>query len=256
MIYYLILFFSHIQEHQQHNTLYQECQDWIERTRDKLSECKELPSTLTEVNNKLHTCKAIRQTLEQGQNKLRYALELKEKVIMNTEQNGAAKIQEDTENLKMEFERLLVNVEDIRQKLSARASTLEELNKIHRLTTDWIEEIEGKIQPGEMYKNDLSEKRAVLEKYKTVQRDIQGHGETVDRLKARLAEDSSIPIGPYQSTIAKYDELTKLIAEKIKVRIFCINTRYKSEIKIVIIDYCFQVFTFPLLEFGRASERS
>ncbi|XP_076280585.1 muscle-specific protein 300 kDa [Lasioglossum baleicum] len=206
----------HYQEHQQHNTLYQECQDWIERTRDKLGECKEIPSTLAEVNNKLHTCKAIRQTLEQGQNKLRYALELKEKVIMNTEQNGAAKIQEDTENLKTEFERLLVNVEDIRQKLSARASALEELNKIHRLTTDWIEEIEGKIQPGEMYKNDLSEKRAVLEKYKTVQRDIQGHGETVDRLKARLAEDSSIPVGPYQSTIVKYNELNKLIAEKIK----------------------------------------
>ncbi|XP_076667923.1 muscle-specific protein 300 kDa isoform X16 [Andrena cerasifolii] len=206
----------HYQEHQQHNTLYQECQDWIERTRDKLGECKEMPSTLAEVNNKLHTCKAIRQTLEQGQNKLRYALELKEKVIMNTEQNGAAKIQEDTENLKTEFEKLLVNVEDIRQKLSARASALEELNKIHRLTTDWIEEIEGKIQPGEMYKNDLSEKRAVLEKYKTVQRDIHGHGETVDRLKARLAEDSSIPVGPYQSTIAKYDELTKLISEKIR----------------------------------------
>nr|XP_033322974.1 nesprin-1 [Megalopta genalis] len=206
----------HYQEHQQHNTLYQECQDWIERTRDKLGECKEIPSTLTEVNNKLHTCKAIRQTLEQGQNKLRYALELKEKVIMNTEQNGAAKIQEDTENLKTEFEKLLANVEDIRQKLAARAGALEELNKIHRLTTDWIEEIEGKIQPGETRKNDLSEKRAVVEKYKTVQRDIQGHGETVERLKARLAEDSSIPVGPYQSTIAKYNDLNKLIAEKIR----------------------------------------
>ncbi|XP_054006700.1 muscle-specific protein 300 kDa isoform X2 [Hylaeus anthracinus] len=206
----------HYQEHQQHNTLYQECQDWIERTRDKLGECKEIPSTLAEVNNKLHTCKTIRQTLEQGQNKLRYALELKEKVIMNTEQNGAAKIQEDTENLKTEFEKLLVNVEDIRQKLSVRATALEELNKIHRLTTDWIDEIEGKIQPGEMFKNDLSEKRAVLEKYKTVHRDIQGHGETVDRLKARLAEDSSIPVAPYQSTFAKYDQLNKLISDKIR----------------------------------------
>lgn len=174
---------------------------------------------MTEVNNKLHTCKVIRQTLEQGQNKLRYALELKEKVIMNTEQNGAAKIQEDTENLKTEFEKLLVNVEDIRQKLSARASALEELNKIHRLTTDWIEEIEGKIQPGEMYRNDLNEKRAMLEKYKRVQRSIQGHGETVDRLKARLAEDSSIPAAPYQATIAKYDELAALFADKISVSV-------------------------------------
>lgn len=32
--------------------------------------------------------------------------------------------------------------------------------------------------------------------------------------------------------------------------------RKRSEIKIVIIDYYFQVFIFPFLEFGRASERS
>lgn len=26
----------HYQEHQQHNSLYQECSDWLERTRDKV----------------------------------------------------------------------------------------------------------------------------------------------------------------------------------------------------------------------------
>jgi len=201
--------------------LYQECQDWIERTRDKLSECKDIPNTLTEVNNKLHTCKAIRQSLEQGQNKLRYALELKEKVIMNTEQNGAAKIQEDTENLKSEFDKLLVDVEDVRQKLSARASTLEEINKIHRLISNWLEEVEGKIQPGDVCRNDLSEKRALLEKYKILQKDIHSHGETMDRLKIRLAENPSISKNPYELTINKYDSLKKLISEKIHVsRIF------------------------------------
>ncbi|KAL0110413.1 hypothetical protein PUN28_013801 [Cardiocondyla obscurior] len=205
----------HYQEHQQHNTLYQECQDWIERTRDKLSECKDIPNTLTEVNNKLHTCKAIRQTLEQGQNKLRYALELKEKVIMNTEQNGAAKIQEDTENLKSEFDKLLIDVEDVRQRLSARANMLEELNKMHRLISDWLEEIEGKVQSADVYRNDLSEKRALLEKYKIMQRDIHGHGETVDRLKNRLNENPSISKNPYELTINKYDSLKKLTSEKI-----------------------------------------
>lgn len=201
--------------------MYQECQDWIERTRDKLGECKDIPNTLIEVNNKLHTCKTIRQTLEQGQNKLRYALELKEKVIMNTEQNGAAKIQEDTENLKSEFDKLLVDVEDVRQKLSARANMLEELNKIHRLISDWLEEVEGKVQSADVCRNDLSEKRALLEKYKILQRDICSHGETVDRLKARLAENPSISKNPYESTINKYDSLKKLIVEKIHVsRIF------------------------------------
>lgn len=188
-----------------------------------MSECKDIPSTLTEVNNKLHTCKAIRQTLEQGQNKLRYALELKEKVIMNTEQNGAAKIQEDTENLKSEFDKLLADVEDVRQKLSTRASTLEELNKIHRLISDWLEEVEGKVQPADICRNDLSEKRALLEKYKILQRDIHGHGETVDRLKTRLNENPSISKSPYESTINKYDSLKKLISEKIRVSRNCIN---------------------------------
>jgi len=155
--------------------------------------------------------------LEQGQNKLRYALELKEKVIMNTEQNGAAKIQEDTENLKSEFDKLLADVEDVRQKLAARANTLEELNKIHRLVSDWLEEVEGKVKPGDAFRNDLSEKRALLEKYKILQRDIHGHGETVDRLKTRLAENPNISKSPYESTISKYDNLKKLIAEKIRV---------------------------------------
>lgn len=197
--------------------MYQECQDWIERTRDKLAECKDIPNTLAEVNNKLQTCKAIRQTLEQGQNKLRYALELKEKVIMNTEQNGAAKIQENTENLKSDFDKLLSDVEEARQKLAVRAGVLEELNKMHRLITDWIEEVESKVQLDEVYRNDLSEKRALLEKYKTVQRDVQGHSDTIDKLKSKLAEDASIPRAPYDETIGKYEELQKLVAQKIKV---------------------------------------
>lgn len=110
--------------------MYGECQDWVDRTRDKLNECTEMPNTAQEVNNKLNMVKAIRQTLEQGQNKLRYVLELKEKVIMNTEQNGAAKIQENTENLKQEFEKLLVDVQEIRNKLTNRAAQIDEIYKV------------------------------------------------------------------------------------------------------------------------------
>lgn len=202
-----------------------------------MSECKSIPSTLTEVNNKLHMCKAIRQTLEQGQNKLRYALELKEKVIMNTEQNGAAKIQEDTENLKSEFDKLLVDVEDVRQKLSARTSMLEELNKIHRLISDWLEEIEGKVQPGDVCRNDLSEKRALLEKYKILQKDIYSYGETVDHLKTHLNENPSISKSPYESAINKYDNLKKLISEKIRVSRISLQKCEQKIIYIIIIKF-------------------
>lgn len=207
----------YFQEHQQHNALYQECQDWIDRTREKLNDCKEIPTTLTEINNKLHICKTIRQTLEQGQNKLRYVLELKERVIMNTEQSGAAKIKEDTEQLKADYDKLLMDVEETRQKLAARAGVLEDLNKIHRIIIDWLEEVESNVGLDEVFKNDLSEKRALLEKYKTVQRDILAHNETIEKFKLRIAGDSNASSTPYDSTIVKFEKLRKLVTQNIQV---------------------------------------
>lgn len=77
----------------------------------QITECEELPNTLTEINNKLQMLKTIRHTLEQGQNRLRYALELKEKVVLNTEQAGATKILEDIESLKSEFDKLMSDIQ-------------------------------------------------------------------------------------------------------------------------------------------------
>lgn len=159
----------------------------------------------------------IRQTLEQGQNKLRYVLELKERVIMNTEPIGAIKIKEDTENLKADFDKLLMEVEETRQKLSARAGVLEDLNKIHRLIIEWLEEVESNISSNEVYKNDLSEKRALLEKYKTVQRDVIAHDDTIEKFKLRVAGDSRASNTPYDAAIARFEKLQNLVAEKIEV---------------------------------------
>jgi len=72
----------------------------------QLNECEEIPNSLNEVKSKLQSLKVIRQTLEQGQNRLRYILELKEKVVLSTEPQGAVKIEEDTENLRQEFDKL------------------------------------------------------------------------------------------------------------------------------------------------------
>lgn len=60
----------------------------------------------------------------------RYLLELKEKVIMNTEQTGAAKIQEDTDNLKQEFDKLIADLQDVRNKLTNRASQFDDISKV------------------------------------------------------------------------------------------------------------------------------
>lgn len=66
---------------------------------------------MTEINNKLQMLKTIRHSLDQGQHRLQYALELKEKVILNTEPAGATKIVEDIESVKLEFDKLLNEVQ-------------------------------------------------------------------------------------------------------------------------------------------------
>lgn len=205
----------HYQEHQQHNTLYGECQDWVERTHDKLNECQECPGTLQEVNSKLNLVKNIRQSLEQGQNKLRYALELKERVIMNTEQNGAAKIQEDTENLKQEFDKLLVDVQDMKQKLTNRAAQLEEIHKLHKQLTEWLEEVENKINLQESPLNDLSEKKAALEKYRTLQREFSNNSELILRIKSKLADDDTLDSKEFTPSLDKYEKLLQHVTESI-----------------------------------------
>lgn len=207
----------HYQEHQQHHTLYEECQHWIEKTREKLNDCQELPSSLSEVQIKLNTVKSLRQGFEQGQNKLRYVLELKEKVILNTEVNGAAKIQEDTENLKVEFEKLLVDINDVRQKLTNRAAQLEEIFKLYKILVEWLDDIQPNIQNSSTPLNDLSEKRAALEKFRGLQRDLNGHTEIVEKIQYRLSEDSNLNKKDFEHGLNKFDEAQDIISKNIDI---------------------------------------
>lgn len=203
------------QEHHQHHTLYEECQSWLEKTREKLNECGEIPNSLSEVQIKLNTVKSLRQGFEQGQNKLRYVFELKEKVILNTEANGAAKIQEDTEGLKADFAKFLADTNNIRQQLMNRAAQLEEIYKLHKVLVDWLDEIEPNVTSNENMLNDLSEKRAQLEKYRGLQRDLHGYNEIVKKIQARLTDDGHLNKADFENGLNRFEKLSDLINQTI-----------------------------------------
>ncbi|CAH2241590.1 jg3925 [Pararge aegeria aegeria] len=217
-------------EHQQHNALYGECQDWLDRTREKLNQCAEIPNTLQEVNSKINTVKLLRQSLEQGQNKLRYLLELKEKVIMNTEQTGAAKIQEDTDSLKQEFDKLIADLQEVRNKLTSRASQFDDISKIHKLLVEWLDDIDQKIQSDDSLLNDLSEKKAKLEKFRTFNRDIDSHKDLVNKLNDKLREDPSLKSKEIDDTLQRYSEIRTTVNDMISKLEDYVNThiQYKE----------------------------
>lgn len=208
----------HYQEHSMHHQMYEECQYYIEKTREKLSDCQAVPSSMSEVQIKLNTVKSLRQGFEQGQNKLRYVLELKEKVILNSEANGAAKIQEDTESLKEDFEKLLIDLNDVRAKLTARAADLEEIHKLHKLLSDWLDDIEPNIIGNDELYNDLSDKRAALEKFRGLQRDMLGHNEIVEKIQNRLNEPAAnLNRADFNDVLQRFEKAQDLIGKNIDI---------------------------------------
>jgi len=109
-------------------------------------------------------------------------LELKERVMLNTEAVGAAKIQDDTENLKAELDRLVGDVDELRSRLGNKQAQLEDLGKALRLLQDWLDEAEAKANSTEVVLNDLSEKKALLERFKSLQKEITSHSDLVNKV--------------------------------------------------------------------------
>lgn len=217
------------QEHHQHHTLYEECQHWIEKTREKLKDCEEIPNSLTEIQIKLNTVKSLRQGFEQGQNKLRYVLELKEKVILNTEPNGASKIQEDTESLKDDFEKLLIDINNVRQQLMGRAAKLEELTQLYKVIVDWLDEIEPIIASGDGTMTDLSDKRSSLEKFRGLQRDLNGYNEIVGKIQNKINEDGNLNQSDFKNVLERFESAQDQINSKIELLENQVNNHEKCK---------------------------
>lgn len=206
------------QEHQQHNALMQElCDDWLDKIREKLNQCRDIPPSLTmaELQSKLNIVKNVRQALEQGQNKLRYALELKEKVILSTESNGVTKIEEDSENLKQDFDSLMNDVTEIRQQLTNRLNLLEEMNKQYKILKEWLGEVDSQIPSDDKAYNELSDKKVTLEKLRTVQRESVNYNDIGNKIKARLAQEN-VTSNEFDEGINEFNNWQEMLAKKIE----------------------------------------
>ena len=203
----------HYQEHQQHNALYSECEDWLDRIREKVNQYQNVPNKISELQIKVNAVKGIRQSLEQGQNKLRYALELKEKVILSTEASGASKIEEDSANLKQEFEKLLTDTDQTRQKLINRLNLLEDIGKQYKILMDWLAETELQLEGESKIYNELSEKKAALERLRVLQREVQNYAEIHDKIKTKLSDENN----EFATGLQQFEAFQETLSDKIKM---------------------------------------
>uniref|UniRef100_T1JGP1 Calponin-homology (CH) domain-containing protein n=1 Tax=Strigamia maritima TaxID=126957 RepID=T1JGP1_STRMM len=204
---------QYFQEHQQQQCIFTECVEWIDKTRERLEECTKLTDNADDLNNKLQTLKNLKSAMEQGQHKLRYVLELKEKVILNTDAAGAAKIQENSINLQQEFEKLMADIAKARQLLVNKISRVEDFRKTLRLFSTWLAETEEKMKNESKESSDLwSEWKMMLERFGAMERDVAAHQEAADRLRDKRDKDDE-EIG---DLLARYDKIVVEVKEKVE----------------------------------------
>lgn len=87
------------------------------------------------------------------------------------------------------------------------------------MLVEWLDDIDQKIQSDDSLLNDLSEKKAKLEKFKTFNRDIESHSDLVKKLNEKLKEDSSLKSKDIEDTLKRYDDIKKTVNEMIAVSI-------------------------------------
>lgn len=89
--------------------------------------------------------------------------------------------------------------------------------QIHKLLVEWLVDIDQKIQSDDSLLNDLSEKKAKLEKFKTFNRDIDSHKDLVNKLNEKIQDDASLKSKEIEDTLKRYDDIRKTVSDMISV---------------------------------------
>ena len=204
------------QEHGQFDTLSTDFNTWIEKTGKSLAELRNANNTHQELEEKLNGVKEIRTSMEQGQNKLRYLQDLKERVILNTDHDSTADVEKSMQTMRTRFENLINEVQNVKKNINSRFDLLEELSKSNKLLLEWIEDNENKIKSEGELLNDIGEKRASLEKFKTLKKDIRAYQPTVDKLEKKLNDHPNIPKNEYATAIERFHNISTKVDKRIK----------------------------------------
>ena len=204
------------QEHGQFDILSNDFNSWIEKTGKALGELRNANNTHQELEEKLNGVKEIRTSMEQGQNKLRYLQDLKERVVLNTDHDSTGEIEKSMQSMRTRFENLINEVQNVKKNINSRFDLLEELSKSNKLLLEWIEDNENKIKSEGELLNDLGEKRASLEKFKTLKKDIRAYQPTVDKLEKKLNDHPNIPRQEYATAIGRFHNIGTKVEKRIK----------------------------------------
>lgn len=180
---------QYVNNHEDFNTQVNLCESWLDDIKDKLAYCNDLSSpSQKDLENKLATIQDLLISKDEGFSKIQNLVELAQIVLANTAPNGhdainqtLAKLQEQWSNLASKMIETKAVLDDSLTKWSGLLEQTQGLNK----TIEWME---NQLKELSEFQSTIPEKRAQLDRIKTVEEKVRCENIEVDNLKSKVAE--------------------------------------------------------------------
>ncbi|XP_076442566.1 muscle-specific protein 300 kDa-like isoform X3 [Babylonia areolata] len=180
-------FEQNCQDHQQYSEMYSEARSWLQDTFDKLSVCSDTSGDRFTIQTQLEKLQDFVLMKEEGQALLHKANTWGEKTMASTAAEGREIIRQELQQLQADWEQMLSHVTDSKVMLESCLLQWTDFSASHDQVVRWLKDMEKRLRENHL-KADLAEKKAELQRCKTMYQDIVSYEQMVESMTEKASE--------------------------------------------------------------------
>ncbi|KAH9507320.1 hypothetical protein Btru_056905, partial [Bulinus truncatus] len=200
------LYEAYVDEHQQYNDMYNECVEWLNSIRERLTACSDVSGDKNAIQSRLDKIQDILTTRKEGEPKVKKVLELAEQVLPHTAAQGKEVIMRETEALKDDWEAFIKALTKTKKDLESCMEKWKDFDSWNEKCGSWLKDLDVRLRDVE-HRATLQEKQTQLSKLKALQTEVANHQKDLDSLSdaaqdlVRISADSRVISQASQLTI-------------------------------------------------------
>ncbi|KAK6181528.1 hypothetical protein SNE40_009363 [Patella caerulea] len=167
-------------DHQQYQDGYQDFQDWLNYSRDKLAACTDRSGDKLSLQSKRDRLKEFLSSVPEGESKLRITLELSTITAEHTSSHGREILKRESEHLQREWQDYLNLMQVSETSLEQAMVQWGDFESKFENIASWLKNMEQQVKNYDL-KSNAQEKQAQVEKFKKQREEILAHQPDMDR---------------------------------------------------------------------------
>ncbi|ESO86156.1 hypothetical protein LOTGIDRAFT_167389 [Lottia gigantea] len=167
-------------DHQQYQDSYQDCQDWLNSSRDKIAACTDRSGDKMSLQSKRERLREFVNSVPEGEKKLQNTLELGDVTAKNTSSQGREILKREIEHIQREWQDYLSLIEMSETSLEQAMVQWGDFETKFDSCAAWLKNMEQQVKNYDL-KSTVGEKQAHVEKLKKQREEILAHQPDIDR---------------------------------------------------------------------------